>query len=177
MSNLIILPNSTVFEGSLADRVLMLNTEKAPKFQCYGFVVTRNSPIQAVPKFAQEEPLRRALAAGILTDVTGTDSAAGNLGKVVSDIDKAIKSKTLSPVKEGEEIGPRVMMGTDSKGNAYVITPKDQQDYERMQDEIRTTGHLRIEKPKPTARPSDAIMTGLSSIYMEDLPVLPPTGD
>jgi hypothetical protein len=65
-------------------------------------------------------------------------------------------------------------MGTDAQGNSYVITPKDDADYERMQEEIRTTGHLRVEKPKPTA---NSQMSGLSAVFMEDLPREPLPGE
>lgn len=171
MSNLIIQPGSSEaapFEGPLEGRVLMLNTEVRSRFQCFGFSVTRNSPIQIVPKHAQEEQLRRALSQKILLDVTGTDAAMGGLGKIVGDIDKAIKSNVLDPVKEGEEIGPRVLVGTDSKGNSYVITPKDEADYQRMREEIRVTGTLRVEKPKTVA--AIPVFSGLSPIVVQDLP-------
>lgn len=171
MSSLIILPGaSPAYEGPLAGRVLMLNTDKAPKVQSYGFIVTRNAPIQVVPATAQEGPLRAALADGRLTDVTGTEASAGATGKIMSDIDKAVKARTMSLVKEGEEIGPRVMTGKDPQGNTYFITPKNEADYERMQEEIRTTGTLRVERPKPTSTPGSGIFGGLGRIYEEELP-------
>jgi hypothetical protein len=173
MSDLIVLPSEpTAFDGPLEGRVLMLNTAVKPRFQCYGFSVTRNSPIQIVPKFAQEFPLRQALQEKVLLDVTGTEAAGGGVGKVVADIEKAIKSKVLDPVKEGEEIGPRVLVGTDAQGNSYMITPKDEADYQRMMLEIQTTGTLRIEKPKAKTPTDSPFFTGLSAITVEDLPEL-----
>jgi len=176
MSSLIVLPESApVAEEPLAGKVLMLNTAVRPRFQCYGFCVTRNSPIQTVPAFAMEAPLRKALAEAVLMDVTGTGAAAGSHAKIIADIDKAVKAQTMSLVQEGEEIGPPVLMGTDAKGNSYVITPKDDEDYQRMLEEVRTTGSLRIEKPKAKAAAASA--TGLTSIYEEDLPDPPSTGE
>ena len=177
MSSLISLPgidDAGAFDGPLEGKVLMLNTEKQHHFQCYNFVVSRNKPIETVPRFCGEEQIRIALKARILLDISGQESAGGVYAKAFSAIDNAVKAKTMSIVAEGEEIGPRVIVGTDAKGNAYVITPKDEADYERMQEEIRTTGHLRIEKPKPTA---NSQMSGLSAVFMEDLPLEPPTGE
>jgi hypothetical protein len=176
MPSLIVLPESApVAEEPLAGKVLMLNTAVRPRFQCYGFCVTRNSPIQIVPAFAMEAPLRKALADKILLDVTGTDAAAGSHAKIIADIDKAVKAQTMSVVTEGEEIGPRVLMGTDEKGNSYVITPKDDEDYQRMLEEIQVTGKLRI--PKPKAKEAAAATTGLTAIYEEDLPDTPSPGE
>jgi hypothetical protein len=176
MSDLIVLPGTTIFEGPLSGRVLMLDTSKQPRFQCFGFAVTRNSPIQTVPHNAQEGPLRAALDAKVLIDITGTEQAAGSYGKMLSEIDNAIKSKTLT-MSEGEDIGARIIMGTDSKGQSYIITPKDEADYQRMQEEIRTTGTLRVEKPK-VKDPQHGMQTpGLSAIFMEDLPDQLPTGE
>jgi hypothetical protein len=143
----------------------MLNTEKAPRFQCYGFSVTRNNPIQIVPAHAQEFPLRRALEAGILLDVTGKEDTRGN--KIIAAIDKAIKAGTLTSVEEGEEAGPKALIGTDAKGNSYVIVPKDEEDYQRIQEELRLNGFIRREKPKSVD------FTGLSAIYEQDLPPEP----
>jgi hypothetical protein len=144
MSSLIIVPGATPsvsFTGPLEGRVLMLNTENKvmPRFQCYNFVVTRNSPIQTVPRICGEEQIRKALVDGILIDISGQETSVGSMGKAISSIDNAVKAKTMSVVKEGEEIGPRVIVGTDSKGNSYIITPKDDADYERMQEEIRVS--------------------------------------
>ena len=176
MSSLIVLPGATAWVGPLEGRVLMLNTENKvmPRFQCYNFVVTRNAPIQTVPRVCGEQQIRNALAAGVLLDITGQEKVGGALGKAITAIDDAVKAKTMSVVKDGEEVGPRVIVGTDAKGNSYVITPKDDADYERMQEEIRTTGHLRVEKPKPT---SNSQMSGLSAVFMEDLPLEPPPGE
>ena len=108
-------------------------------------------------------------------NVTGTDAAAGSHAKIIADIDKAVKAQTMSVVTEGEEIGPRVLMGTDEKGNSYVITPKDDEDYQRMLEEIQVTGKLRI--PKPKAKEAAAATTGLTAIYEEDLPDPPSPGE
>lgn len=161
---LIVTPGSTP-DGPLTDRVLMLNTEKATRFQCYGFSVTRNNPIQIVPAHAQEYPLRRALEAGTLLDVTGQEDTRTN--KISAAIEKAIKAGNLSTVEEGEEAGPKAFIGTDAKGNSYVIVPKDEEEYQQIQDELRQNGFIRRKKPKP------AEVTGLSAIYEEDLPPEP----
>ena len=175
MSSLIVLPDAAAAaDGPLEGKVLMLNTAKQPRFQCYNFVVSRNKPIETVPRICGEQQIRAAILSGVLLDITGQEAAGGAHAKAFSDIDSAVKAKTMSLVSEGEEIGPRVIVGTDSKGNSYVITPKDDADYDRMQEEIRTTGHLRVEKPKPTAQSQ---MSGLSAITMEDLPLEQPPGE
>lgn len=161
--DLIITPGPSP-EGPLTDRVLMLNTEKATRFQCFGFSVTRNNPIQIVPAHAQEIPLRRALDAKILLDITGKEDAARN--KTVKAIDQAIKDGNITPVKETEVNAPKVLIGTDSKGQVYVIIPKDEEEYQQMQEELRLNGCIRRKKPKP------ADVTGLSAIYEEELPPL-----
>jgi hypothetical protein len=155
----------------------MLNTEKQVRFQCYGFSVTRNSPIQIVPAQCGEEQLRRALDAKILLDVTGREDAAGGLDKIVSAIEKAVKADQMSAVKEGEEVGPPVLMGKDAKGNTYLITPRDEADYKRMQEEIRTTGTLRVEKPLGFRAADKAMPFGLSPIVTEDVAVLGAPGE
>jgi hypothetical protein len=134
----------------LEGRVLMLNTDKAPRFNCYGFTVSRNNPIQIVPKFAQEIPLRKALADGLLLDITSNEDLAAKTGihKQLSEIDSAVKSGTFSINQDSEEAGKQILVGKDSKGNSCVIIPKDDEDYKRMQEELKTTGHLRVEKPK-----------------------------
>lgn len=163
--DLIVVPGATPEDEPLGGRVLMLNTEKAPRFQCYGFVVSRNNPIQVVPDFAQEVPLRRALKAGILIDVTGRDDVGTN--KIASSIEKAIKAGNLTPVEEGEEVGPKVLIGADSSGNSYAIVPKDEEEYRQIMAEVELNGFVRRPKPKP------ADVTGLSAIYEEELPPEP----
>lgn len=148
-------------EGPLAGRALMLNTEKAKRFQCFGFAVAVNNPIQVVPVQHQEVPLRKALQEGILLDVTSMKSA-GVVDKTVQAIDEAVKSGLLEKVKE-EDSGLKVLMGKDAAGNSYIITPKDEADYERMQNELKETGHLRVERPKR------AQFAGLSGVYEEEL--------
>ncbi len=148
----------------LVGRVLMLNTVKAPRFQCYRFFVTRNHPIETVPQFAQEGPIRTALSSGILLDITDSkeDLAKSKVSQVIGEIDSAIKEGQLESPTEGAEIS-KILMGKDSKGNSYLIIPKDEADYERMQTELATTGTLRVEKPK------QAVFTGLSGITIEDI--------
>ena len=162
MSSIITLDSQSV-AGPLTGRALMLNTTKAPRFQCYGFSVSRNNPIQTVPEFAQELPLRTALADGRLIDITGREDV-GTTTKFITEIEKAVKQGNLTKVEDGEEVGPPLLVGKDSKGNAYFIIPKDYADYARMQAEIEATGSLRVEKPKSSH------YTGLSSIYEEPLP-------
>lgn len=169
MSSLITLAGAPATDLPLAGRVLMLDTSKQAKFQCYQFFVSRNAPIQEVPRNAMEAPLREALAKGILMDITGTDAAGGALSKVVGEINRAVKDKTMSLVAEGEEIGPKVIVGKDNEGNSYMITPKDEADYNRMQAEIAATGKLRIEKPK-AAHPEKFAPMGFGRIYEEELP-------
>lgn len=144
----------------LVGRALMLNTEKAPRFQCGGFLVSRNNPIQIVSPVSQELPLRQALFDGRLIDITG-QSDAGALGGL-NEVDKAVKDGTFVAGDHGAEETP-ILMGKDNQGNSYMLTPKDPADYERMQAEIRETGHLRVAKPKPIQ------FTGLSSIYEESV--------
>lgn len=176
MSSLIILPGSTPKDTPLVDRVMMLDTNKAPKFQCFGFFVSRNSPIAIVTRDAQEGPIRTALEDGRLMDITGTRTeASGGFSKMFNELDHAVKSKSMSPVQVGEEIGPRVIIGKDSNGNSYFITPKDEADYQRMQEEIRTTGTLRVEKPKHTTPSS--IPFGLSAIFEEEIATLNSSGE
>jgi len=148
----------------LAGRVLMLNTTKAPRFQCYGFFVTRNHPIETVPGFAQEGPIKAALSSGILLDITDSkdDIVGSKVSQVLGEIDLAVKEGQLGPIKEGEEVS-KILVGRDDKGNSYVIIPKDESDYERMQAELATTGSLRVEKPKQSS------FTGLSAITIEDV--------
>ena len=179
MSSLIVLTDdesSPAPDVPLAGRVLMLNTANAPRFQCFNFVVTRNKPIEIVHRSSPEDRLRQAIKDKILIDITGQEESAGAVGGIIKSLNDAVKSKTMSLVQEGEEIGPRVIMGTDAQGNSYVITPKDEADYQRMQEEIRTTGTLRVEKPRPKA-PNATQFSGLSPIYMEDLPEAPPPGE
>jgi hypothetical protein len=129
-----------------------------------------------VPANSQQEPLRRALEAKILIDITGNTDAQAGVSGLISDIDKAVKARRMSAVKATEAEEFPVFTGTDSKGNVYVITPKDQEDLERMHAEIATCGSLRIPKPKPTPAEFRGIPAfgGLSSISIEDIPLKAP---
>jgi hypothetical protein len=140
----------------------MLNTEKSSRFQCFGFSVSRNNPIQIVPNNAQELPLRKALTDKVLFDITSDNGAVRMGNSLVNEIDKAIQSKVIT-VMEGEEVVPRVLVGKDLQGNTYFITPKDADDYQRMMEEIKATGSVRVEKSK------NQQFTGLSPIYQEEL--------
>ena len=146
----------------------MLNTEKAKRFQCYGFAVSLNNPIQIVPQpqLYQEVPLRNALKEGILLDVTNMNSTPAAVDKTVQAIDKAVQAGVIAETID-EEVGLPVLMGKDAAGNSYIITPKDQADYERMQNELKETGHLRVEKPKRNQ------FVGLGAVYEEELPQPP----
>jgi len=90
MSSIITL-ESPVIEGPLTGRALMLNTEKAKRFQCFGFVVTINSPIQIVPLQHQDVPLRKALEDKILLDVSSMNAPTA-VDKTIQAIDKAVQS-------------------------------------------------------------------------------------
>ena len=161
MSTIITLTEADV-EGPLVDRVLMLDTSKSPRFQCFGFSVSRNAPIQVVPRHAQEVPIRRALAAGILIDITGKEEQYGSVGKIVGSIDKAVKSGAITDLGE-QKVGPQILIGKDAQGASYIIIPKDEDDLKQMQEELRLNGFIRRERPKPEA------VTGLSSVYEEDI--------
>jgi hypothetical protein len=160
MSSIITL-ESPVIEGPLTGRALMLNTEKAKRFQCFGFVVTINSPIQIVPLQHQDVPLRKALEDKILLDVSSMNAPTA-VDKTIQAIDKAVQSGLMDNVKE-EDTGLKVLIGKDAAGNSYILAPKDEADYERMQSELKETGRLRVEKPKSTQ------FTGLSGVY--ELPI------
>lgn len=164
--SLIITPETTPADVSLVGRVLMLNTAVAPRFHCGGFSVSRNSPIQVVSRVAVEVQVRRALDAKILLDITGREDV--QTGKTVGDIDKAIKDGNITKM-EDEQVGPKCLIGTDSKGNSYVIMPKDEEEYESLQKELRENGFIRRQKPKTQN------YSGLSSVYEEDLPEAPKT--
>jgi hypothetical protein len=109
----------------------MLNTAKTVRFQCYGFFVSRNHPVETVAAFASHDQLRAALKDGRLLDITGHEDAASGTSKVLSAIDGAVKDGTIEPpaIQETES---RFFMGKDSRGNSYIIAPKDDADYERM---------------------------------------------
>jgi hypothetical protein len=166
MSNLIIGIEETNTDNTLplVGRVLMINTAKAHRFQCFGFFVSRNHPIETVPKDVQELPIRQALKEGKLLDITDNEELANKkMSGVMGAIDEAIDQGNLDRPTQGEEVS-KILMGKDAKGNSYVIIPKDEEDYKRMQVELETTGHIRMPKPKTSN------YTGLSPIIIEDLP-------
>lgn len=136
----------------LVGHTLMLNTALAKTFQCGGFALGPNRPLDVVTEQAQQEPLRRALAEHKLIDVTGKDMAT-----------KGFKAKggQTSAISE-EETEAKVFLGRDRRGNLYIATPKSKTEAKRMEREIRATGTLK-------GRDYEAERTGLSPITEEEI--------
>lgn len=116
-------------------RTVMLNVTVQPRFQTKGFALNPKNLAIACPPDIIEEQIQRAVDAGVLIDIT--DAGVKELKVLGSE---------LSPVKAADTKRLDFFTGTDTHGNRYFITPKDEADYQRMLEEIQTTGGLKVPK-------------------------------
>lgn len=124
-------------------RTVMLNISVAPRFQTKGLALNGKASIMVVPPDIIEEQIQRAIDNGTLIDIT--EAGTKNI---------KLRGSELSPVKEAESRKVAFFTGRDASGNVYFITPKDEEDHQRMLEEIRTTGGLRV--PKSTMSDTSA---------------------
>jgi hypothetical protein len=162
MSNLIEMPSPQGLSG----RMLMLNLEVAKRFQCPGFALSPNQPYLTVPDLRDFNPstheamnaaLQRGLLDGRLIDVTGQDVKGLKVG---GNEHTAVVT---------EDTGEKVFMGTDSKGNLYIVTPKSKEDEEAILQEILKTGTINRAFERAAAeQPEESAFTGLTGITVEE---------
>jgi hypothetical protein len=137
----------------LIGHLLMLNMDIASHFSCGGFQVSRRYPTHTITPQTQMGPVRQALKAGKLIDITGTDIRGG------------IKTKHgEASALQVTDTGKRAYIGQDGKGNTFVIAPKTKKEQKRIEKLIKTTGTV----------PGEYILhsenhSGFSGIKVEDI--------
>lgn len=144
--------NTIINKENLIEHTVMLNTAKVKSFQCGGLSLGLRRPYGIIDSGVQQEPVRRALAEGKLIDVTGQNIAKGF----------KYEGGETSGVAE-VDTGIKVYMYKDPSGQTCLVSPKDNEQQELFESELKEFGYIKsvnIEAP-----------TGLSSLFEEEIVV------
>lgn len=120
--------------ADLTGRTLMLNMERAQKFQCAYFLVTARRSYATVSPDCQRvsyKSLRQAIERGILIDVTDGKKGIRFNGSMVSGVHNEVDATKR-----------RIFMGTDKYGKRYVVIPKTAEEETQYLKEIEETGTI-----------------------------------
>lgn len=127
-------PEDNVVPADLTGRTLMLNMERANKYQCAYFLVTCRKSYATVSPDAQRvshKALSAALMNGTLLDVTDGSKGIKFGGSMVS----AVKNEVAQGTR-------RIFMGSNPAGKRFVIIPKTAEEEAKYLKEIEETGTI-----------------------------------
>lgn len=128
-----------------AGRVLALNPDKGRFFQTGGFRLTPSRPASVVPPDAFMDSIHLAVLSGSLLDVTDNPGAIRTENAELSKADE-------------QETGMRAFVVTrveNGSRNVSVVVPRDEEELQRFEQEIRETGTLDLSRiPEAESRPA-----------------------
>jgi hypothetical protein len=116
----------------LTGRILAINPQVCQRFSCGGFQLALPSrPFGTVSHESQQEPLRRALIEGRLIDITDQNLTGLRQGDTFH-----------TPAKESADKGIKVYLQVGSDGSLLVVSPKDDEEEKKFEQEIKESGHI-----------------------------------
>lgn len=113
-------------------RLVMLNLEKVRRWQCFNFVIGSSRPVQMVPPDADQEMIGRALAEGILIDVTDSNQSI------------VVGETRLDAISE-TDTGKRAYVVKDENGMCSLVIPNSPEEQEELERRAReSAGKLEL---------------------------------